>query len=406
MQTGRNVVISKTWTIAPFLGLGYAEDWARLLLMKPVFTNASRPRNNRWLLLSTCWATVVFVFSTQWYLYDTAHGFTDRFLFYLGWSLYLWGVLTPLALWLARRYPIKAGRWMRGVAVHMAFSAILTIAQLSLEASLNWLRAGHDWSLSAALSHYLRQHMQIGFLIYWLVVMAAQFYRMHDQSRQSQLHSAQLEARLSEALINNLRTQLHPHFLFNTLQAIATLIPEDPEAAEDVVQQLSQLLRLSLDEMHAHEIALSREVEFLEHYMAIQQRRFGDRLRFEVQINSALLDCAVPTLVLQPLVENAIRYGISKHKEEDVVTIRGSENEGRICLEVINLSSKLEADPESLLSRGIGLSNTRRRLEQLYGLEQSLSLFELSPKGVCVRLSFPMRRFHPEENTASEMATA
>src|SRR5215469_3323495 len=326
--------------------------------MKPVFASASRPRNSRWLLLSTCWTVVVVVFATQWYLYDAAHGLTDRFLFYLGWSFYLWGVLTPLALCLARRYPIEAGTWTRSLSVHVAFSVFLTIAQLSLEASLDWLRTGRDWSLSAALSHYLRQHTQIGFLIYWLVVIAAQFYRMHDQSRQRQVHSAQLEARLAEALINNLRTQLHPHFLFNTLQAIATLIPEAPEAAEDVVLQLSQLLRLSLDEMHRHEIPLSREVEFLEHYMAIQQRRFGDRLRFEVQINSALLDCAVPSLMLQPLVENAIRYGISKHKEEDLVTIRVFENRGRICLEVINLSSQLEEEPERLLSRGVGLSNT------------------------------------------------
>jgi len=374
--------------------------------MRPVFASASSLRSIRWLLLSACWAIVVVVFAGQWYFYDTAHGLTDRFLFYLGWSLYLWGVLTPLALWLARRFPIEAGTWIYRLPVHIAFSVFLTIAQLSLEASLNWLRAGRDWSLSARLSHYLRQHTQIGFLIYWLVVIAAQFYRMHDQSRKRQLHAAQLEARLAEALISNLRTQLHPHFLFNTLQAIATLIPEDPEAAEEVVLQLSQLLRRSLDEMHTHEISLSREVEFLQHYMAIQQRRFGARLRFEVQINSALLDCAVPSLMLQPLVENAIRYGISKHKEEDLVTIRAFENRGQICLEVLNLSSKLEEEPEKLLSRGVGLSNTRLRLEQLYGLEQSLSLFELDPKGVCVRLSIPMRRFHPEENTSSEMTTA
>jgi len=374
--------------------------------MRPVFASASSLRSIRWLLLSACWAIVVVVFASQWYFYDTAHGLTDRFLFYLGWSLYLWGVLTPLALWLARRFPIEAGTWIYRLPVHIAFSVFLTIAQLSLEASLNWLRAGRDWSLSARLSHYLRQHTQIGFLIYWLVVIAAQFYRMHDQSRKRQLHAAQLEARLAEALISNLRTQLHPHFLFNTLQAIATLIPEDPEAAEEVVLQLSQLLRRSSDEMHTHEISLSREVEFLQHYMAIQQRRFGARLRFEVQINSALLDCAVPSLMLQPLVENAIRYGISKHKEEDLVTIRAFENRGQICLEVLNLSSKLEEEPEKLLSRGVGLSNTRLRLEQLYGLEQSLSLFELDPKGVCVRLSIPMRRFHPEENTSSEMTTA
>jgi two-component system, LytTR family, sensor kinase len=373
--------------------------------MKPVLASASRQRNGRWFLLSACWAIVVVVFASQWYFYDAAHGLTDRFLFYLGWSSYLWGVLTPLALWLARRYPINAGTWTRSLPMHLACSVCLTIAQLSLEASLNWWHAGRDWSLSAALGHYLRQHTQIGFLIYWLVVVAAQFYRMHDQSRQRQVHAAELEARLAEALINNLRTQLHPHFLFNTLQAIATLIPEDPEAAEDVVLQLSQLLRVSLDEMHTHEISLAREVEFLQHYIAIQRRRFGDRLRFEVQINSALLDCAVPTLMLQPLVENAIRYGISKHKEEDVVTIRAFENSGRICLEVMNLNSQLEDEPERLLSRGVGLSNTRLRLEQLYGTEQSLSLFELDPKGVCVRFAIPIRRFHPED-TASAMATA
>jgi two-component system, LytTR family, sensor kinase len=373
--------------------------------MKPVYASASSQRNGRWLLLSACWAIAVVVFATQWFFYDSAHGMSDRFLFYLGWSFYLWGVLTPLALWLARRYPIEAGTWTYYFPLHVAFSVLLTIAQLSLEASLNWLRAGRDWSLSAALSHYLRQHTQIGFLIYWLVVIAAQFYRMHDQSRQRQVHAAQLEARLAEAMINNLRTQLHPHFLFNTLQAIATLIPEDPEAAEDVVLQLGQLLRLSLDEMHTHEISLSREVEFLERYMAIQQRRFGDRLRFEVQIDSALLDCAVPTLVLQPLVENAIRYGISQHKEEDVVTIRAFENGDRICLEVMNLSSQLEDEPERLLSRGVGLSNTRLRLEQLYGMGQSLSLFELDPKGVCVRLSIPVRRLHPQEITGSVVAT-
>lgn len=372
--------------------------------MEPVSASASNQRNRQWLLLSA-WAIVVVVFANQWFFYDAAHGLTDRFLFYLGWSFYLWAVLTPLALWLARRYPIDAGTWKYSLLLHLAFSVCLTIAQLSLEASLHWMRAGQDWSLSAALGHYLRQHTQIGFLIYWLVVIAAQFYRMHDQSRKRQVHAAQLEARLAEAQIDNLRSQLHPHFLFNTLQAIATLIPEDPEAAEDVVLQLSQLLRLSLDEMHTHEVPLSREVDFLQHYMAIQQRRFGDRLRCEVQINSALLNCAVPTLVLQPLVENAIRHGISTHKEEDVVTIRAFENCGRICLEVINLNSRLEEEPERLFSRGVGLSNTRLRLQQLYGREQSFSLFELDPKGVCVRLLIPMRS-HFEETSDSVMATA
>jgi two-component system, LytTR family, sensor kinase len=282
----------------------------------------------------------------------------------------------------------------------------LTLAQLSIEASVKWLRTGAEDSLAAIVRHYLRQHTQIGLLTYWLLFAAIQVYRMYDQAQKRQLRAAQLEARLAEAQIENLRTQLHPHFLFNTLQAVATLIPEDPEGAEDVLLRLSELLRISLDEMYTQEIPLARELEFLGHYIAIQQRRFGDRLGFEIQVVSDLLECAVPTLLLQPLVENAIRHGISKHKEKDVVTIRGFQNGKQLCLEVINLTSRLQGATENALSRGVGLSNTRRRLEHLYGMEQSLSLRNLEARGVCVRILVPMHQVLPHQKATREMATA
>jgi sensor histidine kinase YesM len=295
--------------------------------------------------------------------------------------------------------------WLHTIPLHLAVGVLLTASQLSIEAWIKWLRAGNSWPFSAVLRHYLSQHMQIGLLTYWLVVSATQFYLMHDRARRRELLGAQLEARLAEAQIENLRTQLHPHFLFNTLQAIATLIHEDPEAAEDILLRLSELLRVSLDEMCTHEISLAREVEFLEHYLAIQQRRFGERLRVQLQIDPDALTYAVPTLILQPLVENAIRHGISKHKERDVVTIRASRNQGQLHLEVVNLTSRLAGTPEQLLSRGIGLSNTRRRLEQLYGAEQSLSLSNLEPRGVCVQLSIPMRQVLSYENVTVPLAT-
>lgn len=358
------------------------------------------------LLTLAAWASAVLVFASQWYAYDAAHGFADPFLYYLGWSFYLWGVLTPLALWLGWRYPIGAGTWTRAVPLHLAASLLLTTVQLSIEASVAWSRIGDQSPLTAMVGHYLRQHIQIGLLTYWLLVGAVQFYRMHDQARKRQLRAAQLEARLAEAQMENLRAQLHPHFLFNTLQAATTLIHEDPEAAEDMLMRLSELLRVSLDEMRTDEIPLAQEVEFLNHYVGIQQRRFRDRLRFELQIDKDTLDCAVPTLVLQPLVENAVRHGVAKYKDNDVVTVRAFQERDQLCLTVSNFTSSLEGAPEEFLSRGVGLSNTRERLEQLYGNGQSLRLFNLEPKGVCVQVSIPRRRLPSAEHVLERVASA
>jgi two-component system LytT family sensor kinase len=357
------------------------------------------------LLILAGWALAVLLFASQWYAYDAGHGLREPFIYYLGWSCYMWGVLTPFAVWLAWRRPILSGTWMRTVPFHLAIGILLTTAQLSLEAWIKWLRAGDQWPLTAVLRHYLSQHTEVGLLTYWLVVGATQFYRTYDQARMRQLSAAQLEARLAEAQIENLRTQLHPHFLFNTLQAATTLIHEDPGGAEDILLRLSELLRISLDEMRSNEISLAREIQLVEHYIGIQQRRFGDRLQFELEIDRDVASCAVPTLVLQPLVENAVRHGIGKSKERDVVTIRAFRDRRQLCLEVANLTSVLDDIPERLFLRGVGLSNTRDRLEQLYGRDQSLSLLTLEPKGVCVRLLIPLRQVPAEQPTPAGAMT-
>jgi two-component system, LytTR family, sensor kinase len=360
----------------------------------------------RLLILAEWGALVVPLFASQWYAYDAGHGLHEPFIYYLGWSCYLWGVLTPVAIWLARRRPILSGTWMYAVPFHFVISILLTTGQLSLEAWIKWLRVGDQWPLKAALRHYLSQHTEAGLLTYWLVVGATQFYRTYDQARKRQIRAAQLEARLAEAQIENLRTQLHPHFLFNTLQAATTLIHEDPDGAEDILLRLSELLRISLDEMRTNEISLAREIQLVEQYIGIQQRRFGDRVQFELEIDPDVTGCAVPTLVLQPLVENAVRHGIGKSRERDVVTIRAFQDRHHLCLEVANLTSTLGDTPERLFLRGVGLSNTRGRLEQLYGRDQSLSLFTLEPKGVCVRLLIPSRQLRAKERTSAGAITA
>jgi two-component system, LytTR family, sensor kinase len=356
------------------------------------------------LALAAGWVAVVLVFASQWYAYDAGHGVADRFADYLGWSCYMWGVLTPLALWLAHRWPIESRGWKRSVPLHVAASVLLTVVQLSLEASVEWLRTGAHRPLAAELRHYLTEHTQISLLTYWALVGAAQFYRAHEQGRARRLQAAQLEARLAEAHLESLRAQLQPHFLFNTLQAAATLIYDDPEGAEDILQHLGQLLRASFDELHVQEVPLRREMELLQHYVNIQQRRFGKRLRFDLRIDPRALDCAVPTLVLQPLAENAVRHGVGKHKEDDVVTVEAFRHQDALCLKISNLTSALDDRPERLFSRGVGLSNTRRRLRQLYGQGQELDIFDVAPRGVCVRLFIPAHETARAEEVAAELA--
>jgi LytS/YehU family sensor histidine kinase len=192
-----------------------------------------------------------------------------------------------------------------------------------------------------------------------------------------------------------LRMQLHPHFLFNTLQAAITLVPEDPRAAEDVLLRLSQLLRITLDQMGTNEIPLARELEFLDLYIGIQRQRFGDRLTVEIHADASTLEHQVPPLLLQPLVENAIHHGIGKHKGEDLIEIYARMENGGLQLEVCNANSVVEDSSERLFLRGVGLRNTRARVQHLYGNGASLILRSLGRRGAAARIFIPAPRNQP-----------
>jgi two-component system, LytTR family, sensor kinase len=337
------------------------------------------------------WALVVTIFASQWLIYDEVQGRGERVTYYLITSAYLWGVLTPAVLWLVSRRPIEAQTWKTTLPLHIAASLALTGLGVFLEATIGWLPHASGWDYPSALRHYFRQHTQISLLAYCVLDAAAHVWRMYDQARRRELHTAQLEARLAEARLSALRTQLQPHFLFNSLQAATTLIHADPEGAEEVLLALSELLRTSLQALQRQEVTLDEEIAFLKHYTSIQQRRFGDRLHFEYHLDSADGGYAVPSLALQPLVENAIRHGIGKHKEADTVSIGAYSRDDRLHLEVANLASTLEDEPERLFKRGVGLANTRARLEQLYGNQQSFEIRRSRPRGVVVSMTIPRR---------------
>lgn len=337
------------------------------------------------------WALVVVLFASQWYIYDAVHQEAERATYYLITSAYLWGVLTPAVLWMAWRRPIDSRTWSRAVPLHIGASVALSAVGVFVEATAGWMPYARTWLFPDALRHYFTQHTQISILTYWALLGGVHVYRMYDRARRRELHATQLEAQLAEAQLAALRTQLQPHFLFNTLQAATTLLYDDPEGAEEILLSLSELLRRSLHALETQETPLRDEIEFLEHYAAIQQRRFGDRLQFRFEIEEEAEVCAVPGLMLQPIVENAVTHGIGKRKEPDAITVRARAENGLLLIEVSNLTGVLDDAPERLLTRGTGLANTVGRLRALYGFEHSFAIRNLAPRGVAVSISIPLR---------------
>jgi LytS/YehU family sensor histidine kinase len=342
-------------------------------------------RSGPWI---AAWAAVVLVFALQWFVYDAVRGDADGFHHYLWWSFYTWGVLTPIVWRFALRHPIGVATWKRAVPLHIIASVVIVAVEILAETVVGKLGAHSDASMRALIEHYFGRHAQVSVFTYWLIVAAVQLHHLHERARQRELREAKLEAELGTAHLEVLRAQLHPHFLFNTLQAATTLVHDDPDAAEDMLVRLSELLRVSIHDVHVQEVTLRRELEVLELYTGIQVRRFGDRLELVVAVDPEVLDCMVPALILQPLVENAIRHGIATYKGADTVTIRGGRDGSSLRLEVSNRRGEL--DTAEARPRGVGLANTRARLQQLYGQDQHLRLRGVTPNGVAAEVVLPL----------------
>src|SRR5258708_15711322 len=221
-------------------GLGVDE----LTKMRPVQSTDNRQSPGMGWLALPALVLVVLLFATQWYAYDRTRNAASPYAYYVGWSLFIWA-LAPLVLWFARRNPIQTQSWQRSIALHIAVSVALSLMQVLLEAGFGWLRARHGFSLQAALSHYFVQHVQLYLLTYWALVAGSQFYRLYDESRNRQLRAARLETQLSAARLDSLRSQLQPHFLFNTLHAAVGLVNGDHIGAGGILLRLFRHLHAS-----------------------------------------------------------------------------------------------------------------------------------------------------------------
>jgi signal transduction histidine kinase len=303
------------------------------------------------------------------------------------------GALTPITYHLSRRFPLREPRLARNIVVHVCGALALCLAWAGAGVAMRLL-LGTSWQgvpLPRHLASWILISLPWSVFIYFAVLGCMHAFTYFVEARERETQAAQLSAQLAEARLGALRMQLHPHFLFNSLNAIAVLVRDQrTREATTMLELLSDLLRQVLRTDPAHEVAVAEELRFLEQYLAIEQVRFSDRLMVTFAVDADVRDAAVPGFVLQPLVENALRHGLADRSEGGVVEI-GARREGtELVLWVRDNGVGLGADTPR--GPGLGLANTRERLATLYGVRARLDVSGTAGGGTTATVHLPYRR--------------
>lgn len=323
-----------------------------------------------WVFGAIAWTVLALLSASQWAVSLAADGkpiFWGPLLINRLADWYSCAIFTPLFFWLARRFPIERQRWLPHVALNFGSALVLTPLKFAIQ---HWVMADLLRQNFPPLTQMLTHAFISETIAFWCVIAAVHALVFQQRVREREALTARLRVRLSEAQLDALSARLHPHFLFNTLQGISTLVYRDPAAADAMLGHLSTLLRRALGRGQGHEVPLSEELTLLDEYLAIVQLRFGDRVRITRNIDPAALPGLVPQLLLQPLVENAIEHGIARRAGAGAITIAARREGAALTVAVSDDGPGLvEPRPE-----GVGLGSTRLRLEELYGSDGRLTL--------------------------------
>ena len=318
---------------------------------------------------------------------------------------YLWALLAPVVFWLARRLPLEKTRLVsRGIA-HLALALVLSSLHTAVIFQIIWASRYQLTDTVAELSYltlfmaYASYQLSSNLLAYCAIAGVAHALDYYRRYRERELATTRLSAQLAQAQIRALRMQLNPHFLFNAMNSIAMLIRHQKrDEAVRTVAGLSDLLRYVLEDTRELEVPLRQELDFVERYLAIEQVRFRDRLEVRVDADQDTLDAQVPNLILQPLVENAIRHGIAKRTAATMVAVTAHRTDDMLVLAVVDDGPGLSGGNQ--MGNGVGISNTRARLAQLYSSQQKLELHNAPSQGVVATITLP---FHTDPLAVSEL---
>jgi two-component system, LytTR family, sensor kinase len=375
----------------------------------PFALPAGTNRRAIWMWTFIVWAVMTLAACVSIYQYDRAVGTPMQFLQEIPLELsenFTFAPLTPFVLALALRFPFKKKDWLRPLLILLGGAAIFTFAHSVLRATTYpvWDRAEHRFvSIWIVHGHTLgvRWDLIRGlFTLNWFnditsvyipVVVVAYTVSSYQKLREREFRNSQLEIQLAKAHLESLKNQLRPHFLFNTMHSISALMHTDVGAADKMMCRLSDLLRMSLEDVSLQMTTLSRELEFVGSYLEIEKLRFEERLNVQLDIAGDTYDAEIPHLILQPLVENAVRHGIAKRSGQGELRIEATHDESNLLLRITDNGPGLAGSDVSSSKSSLGLRSTRERLQTLYGTDQAFSIRDLEEGGVEVSLRIPFR---------------
>ena len=348
----------------------------------------------RWPLLFALWTVIGLSFAGQFYLATAQAGAPVSWRQALSGSLGDWYVIALLAVptvLLVRHFPIGRERWTAGLLAHvlgsLLFSAGFMVVRAAVAEWQGWA-AGLSVEYGEVFRSLLVKTWHFNILIFWAIVVLLHAIAFYRESQERARRALELEKRLAEARLMALQMQLNPHFLFNALNGIATLMHRDVDTADRMLMRLAELLRLTLEKTGDQETTVRNEIALLDRYLEIERLRFGDRLEVRFELPPETLDARVPTLLLQPLVENSIKHGLATRAQRGLIELAARRDGQMLTIEIKDNGVGIK--PRSgAAGTGVGLSNTRSRLQQLYGDRQSLDLSNRSEGGALVRVRLP-----------------
>jgi signal transduction histidine kinase len=349
-------------------------------------------RGQRWARLAFLWgvwALVGLFFSSQIYFYFLGTRKQMSLPSALAWQMsavVIFALSTPLVLLLARRYRVERQTWWRALLVHLLAGTAISATWATYHVFLDSFFGGLDGLRASSLPRIIFLHLDKELLVYWIIVVVSHAIDYYQRYREGEL-------RASQAQLQALKMQLHPHFLFNALHSISSLVHTDPDAADKMIARLGDFLRLTLESSAAQVVPLRQEIEFLNCYLEIERTRFRDRLTTRIEVDPQVLDCGVPNLILQPIVENAIRHGVSQRTGPGHVEVTAERAGASLRLEVRDNGRGLPERPSATGAKGggVGLANTRARLQRLYGAAYRFELANAPAGGAVVTLEIPMQ---------------
>lgn len=342
------------------------------------------------------WTMAIFVVAGYCYFHGVSHGVEDgSFIGSLRWAAvdcYGWALFTPVVIWLARRNILSKSAWTGHLLVLILAGAVVVLAKQSVVYGTNRLIEFFQTSTVSFDDYWaiMVRQIPVNGLVYTLIVSVWSLFNYYQRLRDREMIALKLETQLGQAKLDALKMQLHPHFLFNTLNTISAMVHKDSERADRMIVWTSDLLRTVLDNKDDQQVPLAKEIEFLEKYLKIEQIRFGERLQATIECPPSTRQVLVPSLLLQPLVENAIKHGVAKHSGPAAILINSKTVNGNLVLAVED-NGPIAFEEQTVDKVGIGLANTRARLEGLYGDAYQLSFLPQQPKGLKIEIVLPLR---------------